>query len=151
MVSKCLICNKVFETFPSRQKKGQDKYCSREHYYQSKKGKPPWNKDKKGVQVPWNKGIKLPYKIWNEGRIRANSGTNGIHIWIERHYGKAKEGICENCGVENNIDWSNISGKYTRNREDWQRLCRKCHIAYDKKNIPLAYIKTFDKDGHRVI
>src|SRR3990167_2039380 len=31
-----------------------------------KLGKPPWNKDKKGLQVPWNKGKKTGHIPWNK-------------------------------------------------------------------------------------
>ena len=40
---KCVICGKQFSTIPSRIKEGRGKYCSKECYYKSKKGKPAHN------------------------------------------------------------------------------------------------------------
>ncbi len=58
---------------------------------------------------------------------------SGLHTWINRNFGRKKE--CEHCHTTKAkiYDWSNKDHKYRRQRKDWQRLCRKCHIAYDKK------------------
>ena len=58
-------------------------------------------------------------------------GYDALHDYIERHFGKPR--FCEACGFENAkiYDWANISGKYKRDKEDWLRLCRKCHVAFD--------------------
>ena len=53
------------------------------------------------------------------------------HQWVYRHYGKPNK--CEFCGTRDakRFDWANISGKYKRDKKDWIRLCKKCHVAYD--------------------
>lgn len=80
MTTNCFICNKEFRTYPSRIKKGQDKYCSRKcsnpvtlfklgnrgiwlgkkrptlikteaAKTMFKKGHEPWNKDKPFLQI----------------------------------------------------------------------------------------------------
>jgi hypothetical protein len=49
---------------------------------------------------------------------------------VERHH--PKTGICEQCGKLGDTDYAKIEGReYTRNREDYQELCRKCHVNYD--------------------
>ena len=57
---------------------------------------------------------------------------SSVHFWIKKIAGKANHCINCNLSKENaTYDWSNISGKYKREKEDWQQLCRKCHILYD--------------------
>ena len=68
-----------------------------------------------------NKNIKMSYA--------------SIHVWIKRVAGKPS--YCEICKRSDNktiYDWSNVSGEYNRDRSDWQRLCRKCHVNFDIKN-----------------
>jgi len=77
---------------------------------------------KKG-QKPWNKGtIKLTF----DGKT-----YYGIHTWIERIMGFARNGICEKCGISKKLQWSNKSGLYLAKVSDWQRLCTRCHCKYD--------------------
>ena len=56
-----------------------------------------------------------------------------VHDWMRYNFGTPKE--CEHCDfVSDNtyqFNWANISGEYKREREDWLRLCRKCHHKYD--------------------
>lgn len=60
-----------------------------------------------------------------------NASYTAKHIWIKYHYGKADH--CEDCGddSERMYHWSNISGEYLRDRNDWQQLCVPCHKRYD--------------------
>jgi hypothetical protein len=62
------------------------------------------------------------------------------HMWVNLHFGKPQK--CENCGtskIPNNkkqwFEWSNISGKYIRERYDWKRLCVPCHKKTDEHLI----------------
>ena len=66
-----------------------------------------------------------------------------VHIWVKYHHGKANR--CDNCETGENrlFQWSNISGKYLRDREDWQQLCVPCHKRFD---VPT---KTECKRGHK--
>lgn len=43
-----------------------------------------------------------------------------------------KNSICEHCKEEKRTEWSNKSGLYNTEREDWQELCKKCHVKYDR-------------------
>ena len=57
------------------------------------------------------------------------------HYWVYRKFGRPE--TCEICGKTGlrgtKIQWSNKDHKYSRNREDWQRICPSCHSYYDRK------------------
>lgn len=59
-------------------------------------------------------------------------GYFGLHDWIRRQLGKPSE--CKHCGTmkAKRYDWANKSHNYLRDLTDWIRLCRSCHIKYDK-------------------
>ena len=60
-------------------------------------------------------------------------GYYALHLWISRHYGKAKK--CEFCGkTTGRIDWANKTYEYKRDRDNWLELCHKCHMHYDMRN-----------------
>lgn len=75
-------------------------------------------------------------KIGNANRGE-NSGSwkgdkvkyRGLHTWVVHNWGKAD--VCVNCGSDSFVDWHNINNKYKRVREDWEKLCRKCHMTKD--------------------
>jgi len=68
------------------------------------------------------------------------------HMWLHYNFGSANK--CENpdCvyprkNAKNKImlkpsryEWSNISGKYLRDRNDYIQLCPSCHRLKDKKH-----------------
>ena len=59
--------------------------------------------------------------------------VRSIHCWVMDNFVHPETG-CENCGSTGRLDWSNKDHKYSRDRNDWQSLCRSCHIRYDKKH-----------------
>ena len=66
------------------------------------------------------------------GQWKGNDASYGvIHSWMAKKYGKPKQ--CESCGITTAacFDWANISGRYLRDRTDWKRLCRRCHMKED--------------------
>lgn len=68
---------------------------------------------------------------WKGDRV----GYFGVHDWLTRQYGQPK--FCEDCGTndtDSRYEWANISGKYLRERQDFKRLCKKCHNNYDGVN-----------------
>ena len=67
---------------------------------------------------------------WKGNKVK----YRGLHTWIVYNWGKAN--ICENCNSKKFIDWHNMDNKYKRDRKDWKKLCRKCHMILDgrKKN-----------------
>ena len=56
-------------------------------------------------------------------------GMVALHRWIERH--KLKPEFCEECGIKKPYDLANISGRYKRDINDFEWLCRSCHIKKD--------------------
>lgn len=147
-LKNCIICDKEFR--PSNYNKdGCGKFCSQECFGLSRKGKMPWNKGIKASEderikrfsdagrtalighIPWNKGVESGKSNW----IRKN-GTHeyrNLHKRIERKFGKPY--FCEICKTtDNNIiyHWANKTNLYLEVREDWLRLCPKCHVKYDR-------------------
>lgn len=74
---------------------------------------------KNGKKNPFWKGSKVSY--------------SGLHKWLARHYGYPER--CDMCGTKDSkrYEWANISKKYKRNIKDFKRLCRKCHIKFDRE------------------
>lgn len=67
-----------------------------------------------------------------------------LHKRINKAYGQPKE--CESCGTtERKTEWANVSGLYKEIREDWERLCRRCHMRKDGR----AYSAPFTGRRHR--
>lgn len=63
---------------------------------------------------------------------------NKIHKWRLRH--RTKSGICSSCSKICATQWSNKPHTYIKdNDEDWQELCPRCHIRYDKKHFPYLF------------
>lgn len=58
---------------------------------------------------------------------------SALHEWVRKHFGTPA--MCESCQtiVAKKYEWSNKSGKYLRDRSDWQRLCTSCHRKYDRR------------------
>lgn len=65
-----------------------------------------------------------------------NVSYRGLHAWVVKNYGQPT--TCEHCQTGNlfgrKINWANKSREYKRDREDWLRLCSKCHGIFDKGN-----------------
>jgi len=115
-----------------------------------KAGRKPWNKGKTGIYSEETlekirkarKKQKFPsgkkHWLWKD-----NPAYSTVHQWLVKEYGNPP--ICENCGKVGkhtirkdgvkvwNIEWSNKTGQYVRDRTHYHGLCVKCHIAYDKK------------------
>lgn len=116
------------------------------HYEVWNKGKSYSDETKKKISeskkgsVPWNKGIKYTaiigerHSMWSGDSV----GYGALHSWISRNKGKANH--CENkdCLSRNpkKFEWSNISGEYKRDINDYESLCIKCHRKKDLGKIP---------------
>ena len=159
VLTKCQRCSKSISVTPARLKDGRGKYCSKHCQYLDKKGIPAWNKGKKCPQISKALKGRVFTPEWKEkirqsllGRTSAKKGKhNGLADWIRlngsddyrnlhkqfnRIYGQPQ--YCEHCkrtDLERYLyHWANISGKYSKEREDWLRLCYKCHVVFDKAN-----------------
>jgi hypothetical protein len=58
-----------------------------------------------------------------------NVGISALHGWMTRH--KPKPEVCEICKIKPPYDLANISGKYKRDINDFQWICRRCHMIQD--------------------
>lgn len=86
------------------------------------------NKGKPGNQYPFWKGDDVGY--------------GGVHDWIRKHFGRAKDYPCMFCNntrkgkktkkTSARMEWANLDGKYTRDLSKWTTLCQVCHWEYDK-------------------
>jgi len=109
------------------------------------------NKFRVGIK-PTNAFISSQIKGENNVNWKGNNvGYDALHDWLKREFGKPQ--ICEFCSSKDlgstKYQWANKSGKYIRIREDWLRLCAKCHYKYDKRDkvlqkyqkLPIKYGK----------
>lgn len=63
------------------------------------------------------------------------------HYLVRKHRGNPS--FCEVCKCDNEdnfYEWANMTGDYD-NINDYKRMCRKCHRAYDKDRKMLAHVK----------
>ncbi len=123
----CLTCGKSYTSKPSENKK----YCSFQCYNKNRFGKKlsietrkKHSESKKGEKNPMWKGDKVGY--------------GSLHDWIRDH--KPKPDLCENCKKDKPYDLANISGEYKRDVNDFEWLCRRCHMKKDGrfKNLKLG-------------
>ena len=58
-----------------------------------------------------------------------SAGFHALHMWIKHH--KPKPKLCEECKQKPPFDLTNISQKYKRDVNDYEWLCRGCHMKKD--------------------
>ena len=58
-----------------------------------------------------------------------NVGYEALHEWIKKR--KPKPKLCERCKKRPPYDLANISGEYRRDVNDFEWICRKCHMKDD--------------------
>jgi len=63
------------------------------------------------------------------GMYREDAKLSAIHLYVKAR--KLRPRACENCGEVKRLDLANISQQYKRDLDDWQWLCRRCHMASD--------------------
>lgn len=82
----------------------------------------------KGIALPTHPGFGKNHHWWKGGVAEIEA----VHNWIKQHYGKPKK--CEHCKTTTakRFEWAKKEGcKYERKRENFMRLCAKCHRNYD--------------------
>lgn len=119
----------------------------------SRKGKSPWNKGRSGIYTQEtinklkesHKGLKQSDQTI-EKRISkfkgekhwkwsgSDIGYAGLHQWVKKELGSpSKCEFCAKIAYGHSIHWANKSHEYKREKDDWIRLCVKCHSQYDRK------------------
>lgn len=68
-------------------------------------------------------------------------GYAALHEWIRYH--KQKPEFCEECNEQSPIDLANISGEYKRDINDFEWLCRKCHMVKEGR---MDKLQQFNED-----
>ena len=63
--------------------------------------------------------------IWKGDKVKCDA----LHAYIRRH--KPKPELCERCHKNKPYDLANISGKYKRDVNDFEWICRSCHMKSD--------------------
>jgi hypothetical protein len=74
------------------------------------------------------KGINLAERngMWKGDKV----GYTQLHVWIRRRL--LQPHYCERCGKKKKkLDLANLSGKYLRRLDDWEYICRSCHMSGD--------------------
>ena len=135
---KCLICGKVYFVKPSRELKS--KFCSPECRSLSKIGKPSWSKwltkkNNKSLMGTSNKMMGEKNPMWKGDDV----GYGKLHEWIKSR--KPKPKLCVRCEKRVAFDLANISGKYKRDVNDFEWLCKKCHMEEDGRLANLNHNK----------
>lgn len=136
---KCEVCQKKFKVCKSREKiarfcscKCRAKKIMPKNPHRFSKGHIPWNK--------WlNKNVNGVIKRMAKNRIGKKNwrwkgdkvGYHGLHCWVRRNKGKPQK--CVDCGSEEHVYWSNESGMYLRDLDDWVERCPKCHSKHDRQ------------------
>lgn len=96
-----------------------------------KKGNIPWNKGTIGL----TKANKTSFKKGNEHRHwrGENASISRKHTWIREN--KIKPEKCPKCRNDKKLELSfdHSLGEATRNINDYQYLCKKCHMKRDKR------------------
>lgn len=146
----CIRCKKVFYVPYWRIKRGGGKYCSMECTKTGKLVNCKECKEKFYVsfwELKSNRkycSIKCADKNMIGGNpplMRGNNHPNwkgdkvgywALHSWVYRNWGKPKK--CEKCNRKEKLEWANITGIYSREKEDWMQLCKYCHRKIDAIN-----------------
>jgi len=146
MFKECLVCKKIFKTFPSRIKTGGGKYCSQECTGKHSTGKP--------INVRENNPNWRKLGEQNHAWRGNNITYKHLHTWIIKQLGVPR--LCSNCGTTTakRFEWANISGEYLRDVSDFKRLCCKCHRVFDVDSYPKgenkSNAKLSEKDVMRI-
>jgi hypothetical protein len=75
--------------------------------------------------------------MWKGNKV----GYNALHNWVRRN--KVRINLCEKCKKNKSYDLANISGNYLRDINDYEWLCRSCHMKDDGR------IYKFWKNRHK--
>ena len=131
----CGNCNLVFYTYPSKKAKFCSISCAARYrlIHCSNFGFKKGHKKRVGIRHP-ESFIESRKGCGNPGWKGEKAKKSSIHCWVRRNF--VSDNVCELCGTKNALayDWSNKDHKYSRDRKDWKKLCRSCHIKYDSKH-----------------
>ena len=92
--------------------------------------------DVNAVHRAWDKADPNKFRGAGNPNWKGDSvGYTGLHYWVKRW--KPMPTLCEHCKKVPPYDLANISGKYKRDLNDWEYLCRHCHMTADGRMLNL--------------
>jgi len=110
---KCISCGKQLSNNP-RGKTGKCNSCSKIGRKLSPESRLKFSQVKMAENNP----------MWSGNDV----GYSSLHQWVHRHL--PKPSLCQSCGIVPPLDLSN-KGTYDRNLDNWEWLCRRCHMTKD--------------------
>lgn len=123
----CLECGKEFEKYKQRLEIGSGMFC----------GQPCANKS-----PIRSRNISITHTNEQSGRWKGDKcGLVALHTWVRRR--KQKPLLCEECKIISPVDLANISQEYKRDVNDFEWLCRKCHMVKDGRMDKNLYLGSF--------
>ena len=94
----------------------------------------------------YNYNIREHHSRWKDN---PNYGTS--HRWMSTNFGNPS--FCENIGcsgMSEKFDWAlKKNRKASRNRNDYLRLCRSCHMKYDMNDSKRLFLSEIAKKQAR--
>jgi len=84
--------------------------------------------------------------------VKGGTEYKALHRWVQKSLGRAE--VCSTCfrtSEETRIEWANLSGKYTKDLEDWLPMCRTCHMIFDdvSQRVWETRRKRYGDTGHK--
>lgn len=132
---ECKHCSKLFEALFHNVKKGFGNYCSKAcsnsanpRGFTKGHGSYWTEESRKKFRESMSGDKHFAWKGDDASKVAKHTFINGIK-------GRPKE--CEHCGIKdpNKVyDWANVDHQYSRDPDDYIRLCRSCHRIYDYQN-----------------
>lgn len=126
------VCGTEFTTFPSKQKVGRGRYCSKSCLYKYRTRPKGLNYNIKSDNPSWFIAGEFPGNenaLWKKDR----NLYERIHRWARKN--KGYKGYCSNCYKSGKTHLANKSGEYKYELEDWMELCPKCHKRIDYRRL----------------
>ncbi len=128
---KCLVCNKQLTHYDR-------KYCLEHRPFTFQH-----SKEHRDIKSKLMQGNQLRKGLLGNGWKDEKASYHPKHSWMNNHFGRPT--TCEHCGKiglkSRQIHWANKDHKYLRQRDNWLRLCAKCHYIYDKNKGLRGVIK----------
>jgi rubredoxin len=94
----------------------------------------------KGWKEKWHHSEETKHKMRisklaekNPNWVGDNVSYSALHTFIKLRLPKPNK--CPQCGRKKKIDLSNKSNKYKRALDDWEWLCRSCHMKKDGRML----------------
>ncbi len=86
--------------------------------------------------MKWNLASRERIKGEGNHKWRGDGvGVTALHEWVKAR--KPKPEVCEECGTNKPFDLATLDNSYTRNPDDWEWLCRSCHMIKDGRMLNL--------------